>query len=490
MMRHSKRVRVVSLKRAARVAATALLAAVAVAATASPVLADTTHRRPAHAAAELSTTGLVSVRHVILQAAMGGAAIMLLLTIGLLFLGRMSKAAGGPKPQLVPLAGPEKDARSSDTTSDPSRLAETIELGDHSSASPDLSVDDDHHAATDYSAASTGLAAPSWLGLVAPPTDVDLASQVSQPTAVDPASSGGDEAPWPDFLALANDADQASDVDQASKPSYTLEPPEAPEISEPIAEPVGATQLAEPDDYESPLPLAALRVLGAGPPQPGDDDMPMQRHQVTLGDDQIEVVLARAPRPDQAALPGAGSTRLAATPYVRWAPLPYDIPDDGLAFACVGAGDEGCLFVDLAAAPGAVAITGDTDSAIRLAESIVHQLCSRAAEDQAISVHLVGSSIPKPHPASAISVQTLRELATASLDIPPDRTDIVFCELRSNDDAFALARHVTSSRHRIIPVVLGHLPGAVWSFTASLIPLLDGALQLDSDVTGSPSFSW
>jgi hypothetical protein len=298
------------------------------------------------------------MRHVILQAAMAGAAIMLLLTIGLLFLGRVSNAAARPKPQPVPLippvpsAGPDPDARSSGTT------------------------------------------------------------------------------------------------------SYTPEPPEVPALSEPTGEPVRAD-----------------------PPQPDDDDLTTHRHQVALGDDQIDVELAEA--------------RQAAVPCLRWAPLPYDVPEDGLAFACIGAGDEGCLFVDLAAAPGTVAITGDTDAAVRLAESIVHQLCTGAATEPVISVLLVGSFIPRPHPASAISVETLRDLAAASLDSPPDGTDIVFCELRSDDDASTLDRHVRNSRHRIVPVVLGHLPGAAWSFTASRNPLLDGELpSLDSNLTGTPSPSW
>jgi hypothetical protein len=440
MMRHSKTVRVVSLERAARVAAAALLAAVAIAAAASPALAGTTHRGSSHAATALPTTGLVSIRHVILQTAMGGAAIMLLLTIGLLFLGRASKAAAGPMPLVTPQAGPEKDTRSSGATSESSWLGEAIELDEHPSAPPDAPP-------PDVPATGSGLAAPSWLGLADPPADVDSASQVSQPTAADPASSSDDEHSWSDFLALDGDSDPAG-----------IEPPDSPRS----AEPHSYGELAEPV-----LPPAALRILGAGPPRPGDDDLPTQRHQVVLGDDRIEVVLAELePEHEQ------GGGRLAAPRYVRWAPLPYDVPDDGLAFACIGAGDEGCLFVDLAAAPGGVAITGDPDAAVRLAESIVHQLCASAAADQAISVLLVGGSIPEPHPAGATSVETLSDLATAGLDSRPGSTDIVFCELRSNEDAFALVRHVSSSRHRMVPVVIGQLPGAAWSFTASPEPVL------------------
>lgn len=216
--------------------------------------------------------------------------------------------------------------------------------------------------------------------------------------------------------------------------------------------------------------------------------MPPQRHEVALGDDRIEVMLAEAPAANQASRPRAGNTWLAATPYLLWTPLPYDVPDDGLAFACIGAGDEGCLFIDLAAAPGAVAIDGDAEAAVRLAESIAHQLCAKDRTDQASSVIMVGSVISEPYPASATWVPALHDLAAASLDSPPDSTDIVFCELRSNEDAFVLARHVRSSRRRIVPIVLGHLPGAAWSFTAQPCPRKETALHpLVSAVSGSLS---
>ncbi|HMH93670.1 MAG TPA: hypothetical protein VK586_21640, partial [Streptosporangiaceae bacterium] len=49
---------------------------------------------------------------------------------------------------------------------------------------------------------------------------------------------------------------------------------------------------------------------------------------------------------------------------------------------------------------------------------------------------------------------------------PADGTEMIFCQLRSNDDAFALARYVSSAHRRIVPVVLADLPGAPWTFTA------------------------
>ena len=216
--------------------------------------------------------------------------------------------------------------------------------------------------------------------------------------------------------------------------------------------------------------------------------MPPQRHRVVLGDDLIEVVLREAPAASQVSRPATARTWLAATPYLLWTPLPYDVPDGGLAFACIGAGDEGCLFIDLAAAPGAVAISGDASAAARLAESLAHQVGGRSPADQAAKVVLVGSAVPEPHPGSATWVATLRDLASASVDNPPDSTDIVFCELHSSEDAFVLARHVGSSQSRIVPVVVGHLPGAPWSFTAQPSPQPDSTLpSLVSSRAGSAS---
>jgi hypothetical protein len=204
------------------------------------------------------------------------------------------------------------------------------------------------------------------------------------------------------------------------------------------AEPAMPTEPAEPTEPAKPAEPAAQ-----------EKELPSERHQVTFGDDLIEVVLAEAP--------AAG---------LAWTQLPYDTPGEGLAYACVGAGDEGCLLVDLAAAPGAVALTGDTDTAIRLAESMVYQLCGRLTSDQSISVLLVGSAIPEPHPAAATSVEALRDLATAGLDHPPHDLDIVFCELHSDDDALELASYAGSSACRVVPVVLGPAPDAAWTFHA------------------------
>jgi hypothetical protein len=53
----------------------------------------------------------------------------------------------------------------------------------------------------------------------------------------------------------------------------------------------------------------------------------------------------------------------------------------------------------------------------------------------------------------------------------------VFCRLRSNEDAFPLARYVASARRRVIAVALANLPDAPWSFTVQPSQRAAGVLQ-------------
>jgi hypothetical protein len=408
--------------------------------------------------------------------------------------------------------GTGQNGHSSEVVDYPSWLGDTAEFDTDAFAPTELpatgdSADDSlatDYPAGDYPAADAELVAPSWLGLVDPPddpepptapaaqaapdievgADLDASSQASQPTTLDLPLPRDDESSWPDFLVLPEDdepdTEHAVELNPVQEPDNFEELSEA--VSEPASEPAGTSQFSHPDELaESAISPVALRMLGADPSgQPAEDDPPPQRHQVSLGDDQIEVVLAGAAADE----PFRGSDDdgwPAETPHLAWTPLPYDVPDDGLAFACVGAGDEGCLFIDLAAAPSAISITGDNDAAVRLAESMAHQLCADTGTDRPISVFIVGSTIPQPYPATATPVQSVLDLTTARTGNHPDGTDIVFCELDSTEDAFALARHVSTSQHRVIPVVLGHLPGAAWSFTAFPNPSLDDDLPpLDS----------
>jgi hypothetical protein len=241
-----------------------------------------------------------------------------------------------------------------------------------------------------------------------------------------PALSGGgaglDDASWPDYLVPAGQGAVAA-VRASAAPS--------PQVS-----PRAGYRAAD-----HPLPSVCA-----------------QRHHVVSGDDQIDVMLAQGPATGQ----GGGSAWLATSPYLVWTPLPYDIPEDGVAFACLGTGDEGCLFIDLAAAPGVISIGGDRAAAARLAESIAHQM-SMAGDDGHLAVTVVGDAVPGPLPAGITQVATVSSLGPAG---PGETTGIVFCTPRSDEDTFALARYAAAAQHRVIPVVLADVPDASWSFTA------------------------
>jgi len=196
--------------------------------------------------------------------------------------------------------------------------------------------------------------------------------------------------------------------------------------------------------------------------------MPAQDHEVVFGDDRIHVVLAEAPAATRAGQPRPGDAGVHRMPYVRWTPRPGDVPAGGVAFACLGTGAAGALFIDISAAPGTVAIGGDDQAAVRLAESIAHQLCAAPAADRGCAVVVIGDTLPAPPPAAAAWVGSLRELAGPARPPqgPDDGTEVVFCRSSSPEDILWLGRYVSRARRHVVPVILASIPDAPWSFTA------------------------
>jgi hypothetical protein len=243
------------------------------------------------------------------------------------------------------------------------------------------------------------------------------------------------------------------------------------------AGPTGAPDVARPDVADGEpgsratseffYPAAALRLLGVRRRASGSADSAgglVQRIEVALGDYRIEVLLAEAPAGNRTGRSEKVHTWIASAPYLVWTPLPHDFPADGVAFACVGAGDEGCLFLDLAAAPGAITIGGDQAAATRLAESLAHQLCLGPAVDH-IGVVVVGSALLPP-PLGAEWLPSVADLVRRK-PRQDGRAEMVFYRPGSGDDVFPLARYVSSAPFRVVPIVLADLPDAPWSLTAS-----------------------
>jgi len=235
---------------------------------------------------------------------------------------------------------------------------------------------------------------------------------------------------------------------------------------------------ASPSWPDYPLSAAARRD-GPGQPERSDPGLPAQDHEVVFGDDRIRVVLAEGPAATRAGQPHNGHTGLRPAPYLLWTPRPGDTPDGGLAFACLGTGAAGALFIDIGAAPGAVAIGGDDDAAVRLAESIAHQLCAAPAAGRRCAVVVIGDTLPAPPPFAAAWIASARELAGPAW--PPhgsgDGTEVIFCRSSPKADMVWLARYVSRARHRVIPVVLASIPDTPWSITAQPSRHPDESLQ-------------
>jgi hypothetical protein len=213
---------------------------------------------------------------------------------------------------------------------------------------------------------------------------------------------------------------------------------------------------------------AAAHPAGPGQPDRSDPGMPAQDHEVAFGDDRIHVVLAGVPAGAREGQPRNGHAGLRPAPYLLWTSRPGDTPDGGVAFACLGTGAAGALFVDIGAAPGAVAVGGDDAAAVRLAESIAHQLCAAPAAGRGCAVVVIGDTLPAPPPSAAAWVASLRELTGPAWPPPGsgDRTEVIFCRSTPKEHMLWLAGYVSRARHRVIPVVLASTPDAPWSFTA------------------------
>jgi hypothetical protein len=225
---------------------------------------------------------------------------------------------------------------------------------------------------------------------------------------------------------------------------------------------------------------AGLRLLGLRDAPSGESGGVAQRHEVTLGEYRVEVMLAEAPAISRKGRSPEGRGWVASAPYLVWTPLPHDVPGGGTAFVCVGAGKKGCLFIDLAAAPGPMTLRGESQGAGRLAESLVHQLCAGPAAHR---VHLVvvADAVPAPAPPRAEWVASTAALGSRTGPGLGLDTELVFCRLRWDEEVFALARYAASAPYRVVPVILADLAGAPWSLAAH--PIREPAAALEPVVS-------
>lgn len=208
----------------------------------------------------------------------------------------------------------------------------------------------------------------------------------------------------------------------------------------------------------------ALRLLGVQERPAGDEAGVAQRHVVVFEGCRVETVLAKAPADSRKGKSPEGRGWVASAPYLAWTRLPGDVPGGGTAFACVGTGRAGCLFIDLAAAPGALALGGEPRAASRLAASLASQLCTGPAAHR-VRVVVVADALPDPVPPRAEVVHDIGEIGGRPGSMMARKAELLFCRPKSDTDLLRLARYVTAASHRVVPVILADLPGAPWSFT-------------------------
>ncbi|MER6998676.1 hypothetical protein [Streptomyces sp. NPDC000410] len=195
----------------------------------------------------------------------------------------------------------------------------------------------------------------------------------------------------------------------------------------------------------------ARRQAGAARPAPsggaatGPEAGPA--YQVSYGDDVIDVHI---------------DTEAAAA----WHPVPYETPEGGAAFLCIGVSEgDGCLFLDFAQAPGAIAVKGDLEAGRRLVESLVLQLGTSPVREQA-GVVVVGRLAELAEGVDGVdAVGSLDELARRRAEEAGAPFEFVFCEVASAAEVSQIAA-LLKSPGRVVPVVLGKVAGTSWRLEA------------------------
>ncbi|MEU8526661.1 hypothetical protein AB0C77_13875 [Streptomyces sp. NPDC048629] len=192
-------------------------------------------------------------------------------------------------------------------------------------------------------------------------------------------------------------------------------------------------------------PAAARRTRPAAEPEPrrgGLRRAASPAHHVQFGDDLVEVRLG----PGQA---------IGQDVSVAWMPVPYETPEGGAAFVCLGSAEGmGCLFVDLAQAPGTVALSGDAGAAHRLLESVVLQLSVSPVLDHACATAVGPLAVLADDLDRIEQVGTLAELVARRQEEGDPPFEFVFATVTGPEDEAALAE-LLDGPGRVIPIVLG-----------------------------------
>ncbi|MFI1975808.1 hypothetical protein [Streptomyces wedmorensis] len=212
-----------------------------------------------------------------------------------------------------------------------------------------------------------------------------------------------------------------------------------------------------------PAPGAATRLSRSRPA----DDREADRHrpparsvasphtfQVSFGDDLVDISLSTGHPTQQETA-------------IAWMPVPYDVPDGGAAFVCLGAAEgSGCLFLDLAQAPGPVVVRGDRAAARRLMESIVLQLSASSVLEHSCATALGPLRGLAEGLTGIETLGTMAELVERRAEEVDPPFEFVFCAPETDADRTAVDDLLNGPGQTVL-VVLGGLEGAAWTLNVS-----------------------
>jgi hypothetical protein len=234
----------------------------------------------------------------------------------------------------------------------------------------------------------------------------------------------------------------------------------------------------------APLPLPpardalALLPMPISTPTPAEPDASAARQpanlQLQLLPAALRVTLAFGR--DLVAADFSGMRPLPATPGVstpfHWTASPDEVPAAAVAPVCLGAGEDGCLFVDLALAPGVVTVTGDPRIRAELGAELANRLgAAIRAGARRCAVVVAGA----PFHDDLLVTDPIRLASPADFDEEalPETVDVCFlvCRLTSAADGDLMNALAKSTRRRIVPIVVDDVVASDWSLFGKPAPV-------------------
>jgi hypothetical protein len=151
------------------------------------------------------------------------------------------------------------------------------------------------------------------------------------------------------------------------------------------------------------------------------------------------------------------------TPF-HWTPAPDQYPTLAIAPVFLGIGEGGCLFVDLALAPGVVTVTGQERVRAELGAELVNRLGVAVREGaRRFAVAVAGA----PFDPDLLIVDPIRVDAPSRLDVSklPATAEVCFlaCCLSTPAEVQAIHDLARSVGPRIVPLLIDDVVAADWS---------------------------